>query len=147
MLMSCMPNCDEAYPASMDLDSVNDQNQVLDGLDVVACYNKTEVGIGKDNIVSVDNGVKFNFLNSQNKTMFDSNPKKFMPQVGGYCIVAAAYGKVEAVDKKHYGVYNGKLYFTTNEKAFNMWMKNQEELTQKGEAMWPCLVSKKGRKI
>ena len=70
-----------------------------------------------------------------------------MPQAGGFCIVAAAFGKVEDVDNEHFGVYNGKLYFNRNEKAATMWEKDKENLTAQGESMWPCLVREKGRKI
>ena len=79
--------------------------------------------------------------------MFDANPEKYMPQIGGFCVVAAANGKVEVTDRKHFGVYKDKLYFATNQKAYDMWMKDQEGLTNQGQAMWPCLVAKEGRKI
>ena len=147
LLCGCKPTCDQAYPNGMDLDDTNIKNQSMDGNDVVSYYNGNALVSGLETLVSENNGVKFLFSTPNHKTLFDSNPEKYMPRIGGYCVVAAANGKVEATDKKHFGVYNNKLYFTTNKKAFDMWMKDQEGLTQQGEDMWPCLVAKKGRKI
>jgi len=147
LICSCSPHCDQDYPEGMDLDYTDDKNQSMDGDDIVTYYNGGDVSAGIASSSSSNNGVRYLFSSPIHKALFDSNPEKYMPRAGGYCIVAAANGKVEAVDKKHYGVYNGKLYFTTNKKAHDMWMKDQEALTQKGEEMWPCLVAKSGRKI
>ncbi len=144
---SCTPTCEQAYPDGMDLDDTNSNSVSLDGLDVVSCYTSKKSSKGLDNLMSADNGVKYLFSTLNNKNLFDANPQKYMPQIGGFCVVAAAHGKVEATDKEHFGVYNGKLYFTTNKKAYDMWMKDQEGITTQGESMWPCLVAKKGRKI
>ena len=91
--------------------------------------------------------MKFLFANQNNKGLFDSNPDKYMPRVGGYCIIAAAFGKLEEVDNQHFEVYNGKLYFNKNKKAHTLWTKDKEGCTAQGESMWPCLVAKSGRKI
>ena len=114
LIYSCQPHCDQEYPAGMDLDYTDDKNQSMDGDDIIAYYNGSTVSSGVDSLMSTNNGVQYLFSNPNHKALFDSNPEKFMPRVGGYCIVAAAHGKVEAVDKNHYGVYNGKLYFATN---------------------------------
>ena len=145
--ISCTPSCDQAYPEGMDLDYTDDKQRSMDGLDVVSFYISKNPSPGIDTISSTHNGVTFLFSSPENKRLFDGNPEKYMPQIGGYCVVAAAFGKVEAVDKEHYAVYNGKLYFVTNEKAYNAWMKDQEGLTNRGESMWPCLVAKEGREI
>ncbi len=145
--ISCTPSCDQAYPEGMDLDYTDDKQRSMDGLDVVSFYISKNPSQGVETLSSTHNGVKFLFSTPENKRLFDGNPEKYMPQIGGYCVVAAAFGKVEAVDKEHYAVYNGKLYFVTNEKAYNAWMKDQEGLTNRGESMWPCLVAKEGREI
>ncbi len=145
--VSCGPSCDQEYPVGMDLDYMDDNQRSMDGLDVVSFSISKNPSQGVDALKSSHNGVDFLFSSPENKRLFDGNPEKYMPQIGGYCVVAAAHGKVEAVDKEHYAVYNGKLYFVTNQKAYDVWMKDQEGLTNKGESMWPCLVAKEGRKI
>ena len=147
LLYSCKPSCNEEYPTGMDLDYTDDKDQAMDGDDIISYYNGDKVTEGTAALASTNNGIQYLFSNSSHKSLFDSNPDKYMPGTGGYCVVAAAFGKIEAVDKQHYGVYKGKLYFTTNKKAHDMWLKDQEALTQRGEAMWPCLVSENGRKI
>ena len=145
--VACTPTCDQAYPEGMDLDDADANNIVMRGIDVVSCYNAKTAQKGNNAIFSMHNGVKFLFSNQSNKALFDGNPDKYMPAVGGYCIVAAALGKVEDVDDQHFEVYNGKLYFNRNKKAHGIWMKDKEKWTNQGESMWPCLVAKKGRKI
>ena len=145
--IACKPTCEKPYPDGMDLDDADANNIVMRGIDVVSCYNTKIAAEGNESIFSTHNGVKFLFSNQSNKALFDSNPEKYMPAVGGYCIVAAAHGKVEDVDNKHFEVYNGKLYFNRNEKAHGIWKKDKEGWTASGESMWPCLVAKNGRKI
>lgn len=147
MTSSCTPSCDQSYPVGMDLDYMDTDNRSMDGLDVVSFYTSKNSTQGLDTLMSENNGVNFLFSSPKNKNLFDTNPGKYMPRIGGYCVVAAAFGKVEATDLKHFGVYNGKLYFLTNKKAYDMWMKDQENLTNQGESMWPCLVVEQGRKI
>ena len=147
MAISCTPSCDQTYPDGMDLDEMDASNRAMNGLDVVSFYTAKKSVPGIDTLVTVHNGVKFLFSTPRNKSLFDSNPEKYMPQIGGFCVVAAAHGKVEVTDREHYGVYKDKLYFSTNKKAFDMWMKDQEGITKQGESMWPCLVAKEGRKI
>ena len=147
MVIACTPSCDQAYPDGMDLDEMDANNRAMNGLDVVSFYTSNKSTPGLDALVSVHNGVKYLFSSPKNKTLFDTNPEKYMPHIGGFCVVAAAHGKVEVTDREHYGVYNGKLYFATNKKAFDMWLKDQEGITTQGESMWPCLVAQEGRKI
>ena len=146
LFAACTPSCDQAYPEGMDLDDADANQVVMRGIDVVSCYTGTAAQ-GNDAIFSTNNGVKFLFSSQSNKALFDSNPEKYMPGAGGYCIVAAALGKVEDVDNKHFEVYNGKLYFNRNKKAHGIWKKDREKWTTRGESMWPCLVAKNGRKI
>ena len=109
LFTGCTPSCDKAYPEGMDLDDADENQVVMRGIDVVSCYNSGKAAKGSDEIYSTNNGVKFLFSNQNNKALFDSDPEKYMPQAGGFCIVAAAFGKVEDVDNEHFGVYNGKL--------------------------------------
>ena len=119
----------------------------MEGLDVVSFFSQKEGTAGIDTLVSTHNGVKYLFSTANNKALFDSNPEKYMPQTGGFCVVAASMGKVEKVDNKHFGVYEGKLYFSTNAKALKMWKKDEKGISEQGQLMWPCLVSKDGRDL
>ena len=91
---SCSPSCDQAYPVGMDLDYMDDKNRSMDGLDVVSFYNDKTSTQGLETLSSENNGVNFLFSSPENKSLFDSNPEKYMPRIGGYCVVAAAFGKV-----------------------------------------------------
>ena len=94
----------------MDLDDADASNIVMRGIDVVSCYITKKALQGSEAIFSTHNGVKFLFANQNNKGLFDSNPDKYMPGVGGYCIIAAAFGKLEEVDNQHFEVYNQALF-------------------------------------
>ena len=141
------PTCEASYPEGKDLDFMNQNNEAMNGLDVISFLNLKEGIMGQDTITSTHNGVTYNFARSQNKKLFDSNAEKYMPQIGGYCVVAASMGKVEEVDLKNFGTYKGKLFFATNEKALKMWNADKEKITEQAYRMWPCLVDKKGRNL
>lgn len=119
---------------------------VADGYDVVAYFsNKVEKG-DKDFITSYD-GVKFQFSNKENLEKFKKDPKKYIPQYGGYCAYAIGKsGEKVSIDPKTFEIRDGKLYLFYNSWGTNtlkMWEKEgAKELQKAADTNWETLKSK-----
>jgi hypothetical protein len=56
-------------------------------------------------------GVKFKFSSEINLKIFKENPKKYIPQYGGYCAYAVAEKKIKMyIDAEEYEIRDDKLY-------------------------------------
>jgi len=114
---------------------------VANGYDVVAYFSNMAVKGTKEFSTKYD-GVSFRFYSEQNLNKFKENPKKYIPQYGGYCAYAigAMDGKKVGVDPKTYEIRDGKLYLFYNSWGTNTlksWLKNNpEELRKKADENW-----------
>ena len=70
---------------------------------------------GSKQISTNYDGVNYCFSSAANLTLFKSNPKKYMPQYGGWCAYAmgANAEKVE-IDPETSKIKDGKLYLFYN---------------------------------
>jgi len=113
---------------------------VADGYDVVAYFND-EVHKGNEEYTFLYDNVHFKFLNEENLNLFKANPKKFIPQYGGWCAYAVALkSKKVKIDPKTFEVREGKLYLFYNSKLINTpkkWLaKKPKLLINKANINW-----------
>ncbi len=113
---------------------------IAGGYDVVSYFdNKAQKG-SKEYTATYD-GVKFKFVSKQHLNTFLKNPKKYIPQYGGYC--AYALGKKNKkfkINPESFEIIDGKLYLfydslgiDTKEKWNN---ENPKELQKKADLFW-----------
>ena len=113
------------------------------GYDVVSYFNSKPLK-GNSKFSVNHNGVEYRFASKENKTIFSSNPKKYLPQYGGYCAYAIALkSKKVKVDPETYQIKDNKLYLFYNAWGTNtldLWNKeNVKGLIQKGDQNWETL--------
>ena len=87
-----------------------DARLMLFGHDVVAYFAQGTHAKGQPQIASVYEDVTFRFANAQHKALFDAEPKKYIPQYGGFCANGIAYGIPWGGDADSWRIFNGKLY-------------------------------------
>ena len=96
------------------------------GYDVVSYFDK-EAKKGQEEFSSVYDEVRYKFANQENLEKFEANPKKYMPQYGGFCAYAMGIsGKKVSIDPKTFELRNGKLYLFYNKEKTNtleLWLK------------------------
>ena len=141
------PACDITMPAGMALSNTNDAKIAMDGYDVTAFFFGKNPVKGDSQFQSNYQGITYYFANAGGKQIFDANPEKYLPQFGGFCAVAASFGKVEEAQIDLFDVYEGKLYFAKNAKAQKMWNEDKKGVRDRANNQWPCLVTDAGRKI
>lgn len=83
---------------------------VAEGYDVVA-YFDNQAQEGSTEFQTTHDGVSFKFSSQHNLNTFKSNPKKYIPQYGGYCAYAIGTdAKKVSINPKSFELRDGKLY-------------------------------------
>ena len=147
LALACSASCDQAMPSNKALDFTNDQSVALDGNDVTAYFTQNKVVKGNASFQSTHKGITYHFASGGAKALFDTNPTKYLPQFGGFCAVAASFNKVEPIQLDLFDVYEGKVYFSRNEKAQRLWNEDKPGVKKRADMLWPCLVISNGRDL
>ena len=88
----------------------DDARVMLKGADVVAYFTQNRYVQGSPQFKSVYEDVTFRFASADNKAMFDRDPKKYLPEFGGYCANGISYGIPWGGDADRFKMIGGKLY-------------------------------------
>lgn len=110
------------------------------GYDVVQ-YFKSDPEKGKDDFVITQDGVKYKFINQANLEQFKKEPKKYLPEYGGWCAYAMGLnGKKYDIDPETYEIRDGKLYLFYNKFTMNTlesWLEEDPvKLRDEGDKNW-----------
>ncbi len=113
---------------------------MADGYDVVAYFSKKAVS-GKSAYTSVYDGVKYKFSSKANQARFKTNPRKYVPQYGGWCAYAmGSKGSKVDIDGETFEIRNGKLYLFYNSwgnNTYKSWTKEgQQRLRKEADINW-----------
>lgn len=135
------------FSFAQDIDYNTKKGYGAHGYDLVA-YFKNRPTKGEKNFTTAYNGVKYKFSSKENLTTFKSNPKKYLPQYGGYCAYAIAVKQDKvSIDPETFQIKNGKLYLFYNAWGINtlkLWQNENENLLQeKADKNWENIKFKK----
>ena len=87
-----------------------DANLMLKGADLVAYFTEQRYLPGNPQIKSRYQGVDFHFASAANKALFDTSPRKYLPEFGGFCANGIVYGIPWGGDADTWRMVDGKLY-------------------------------------
>ena len=87
-----------------------DERVMLKGADVVAYFTLGRHTQGSAQYRSVHEGVTFRFASAEHKALFDADPRRYLPQFGGYCTNGIVYAIPWGGDADQWRVIDGKLY-------------------------------------
>ena len=116
---------------------------VAEGYDVVSYFSNTAKEGTKTYVATYD-GAKFKFSSKANLDTFNANPKKYIPQYGGYCAYAlGAKNKKVSIDPETFEIRDGKLYLFYNSWGNNTlesWLEESpNDLRAKADENWKKL--------
>ncbi|MGC1205408.1 MAG: YHS domain-containing (seleno)protein [Flavobacteriaceae bacterium] len=117
------------------------------GYDVVAYFNNRAIE-GDKKITTTLNDIIYKFSSEENLKAFNNNPKKYMPQYGGYCAYAVALKSSKvSINPETFLIENGKLYLFYDAWGTNtlkLWQKENEKLLiEKADKNWEQIKFKK----
>ena len=87
----------------------------IGGYDTVAYHTENRAVMGDATYSHEWKGVKWHFVSADNLAMFQTEPDKYAPQLGGFCVQAVCNGLTAVSDPKSFLVQDGKLYLFNNE--------------------------------
>ncbi|CAM1345174.1 YHS domain-containing (seleno)protein [Tenacibaculum amylolyticum] len=124
--------------------NIDNSNIALQGYSPVSYLDLNLAQRGNKNHKSTYKGVVYYFTSEAQKNTFDSNPKKYLPQYGGYCAFGAYAGAKFRVDPNKFLVINGKYYLFLNNvelDAKQLWLKerNDQKLISAANNNWKKL--------
>ena len=113
-----------------------DSRVMLKGADVVAYFTQSKYVQGDVKFKSDFEGVTFRFSSADNKALFDKEPKKYLPEYGGYCANGIAYGIPWGGDADTWKMIGGKLYIFGGQESKEGFEIDEARYLQLADKYW-----------
>ena len=126
---------------------VDDSKIALQGYSPVSYIDLGLAQKGKVQFVSTYKEVKYYFTDAKQKSKFDADPNKYLPEYGGYCAFGVYAGAKFRPDPNKFLTKDGKLYlflYNLELDAKQLWLaeKNDSKLIKNADANWAKLKNK-----
>jgi YHS domain-containing protein len=129
-------------PGSRSQINLDAHGLALGGYDPVAYFDSGQPTPGITAIFASYGGARYLFATAEHRSSFLKNPKKYLPEFGGFCVVGTAFGEKVDVDPQTGEVVNGKLYLNNNRRALDIFNKDQSGTITKANGNWPTVKDK-----
>jgi YHS domain-containing protein len=108
----------------------------LRGYDPVAYFKAGKPVKGSKDIAVLHGGGTYYFSSQENKAAFQDNPKKYLPEYGGFCSYGAASNYKVDGDPKVWNIVDGKLYLNINKSIDRSWDRKRSFYIKKANKNW-----------
>lgn len=112
----------------------------MGGYDPVSYFESDVPVQGRPEISVMWKGAEWHFASQENRELFESNPRAFAPQFGGYCSYAMAYGVLKSTDPSAWQVVDGRLYLTHSPEIEQMWRQDRGDYIHQAQEYWPDIL-------
>ena len=132
--------------SAQKIDFNEQKGYIAAGYDVVAYFSNKAVK-GSSKFTYSFEGAKYRFSSQENLDTFKANPKRFVPQYGGWCAYGMAdKGEKVTVNPKTFEIRNGKLFLFYNaffDNTLESWLaENPNKLIKKADTNWSAIKFK-----
>ena len=112
----------------------------IQGFDPITYFTLNKAVKGNKDVLLIERGVVYYFLNNENRELFKKNPVKYAPEYGGWCAYAmGSKGEKVSIDPGTFKIVNNRLYLFYN-RFFNNtlkdWNKDEPNLRTKADENW-----------
>lgn len=132
-----------AIAQSKTANNIDDSKIALQGYSPVSYLDLGIAQKGLKEYKSTYDGLTFYFTSADQKKSFEANPKKYLPQYGGYCAFGVSVGAKFRVDPNKFVVNDGKYFlflYDLEVDALQLWLAgSHNELVKKADANWESL--------
>ncbi len=108
----------------------------LHGVDPVAFVELGNRIEGSAAHTEVHDGVAYYFATADNARRFKREPRRYVPQNGGFCTFGVSVGKKFDGDPRYAAVHEGNLYVFLNEDILREFHKDRAGTIAKAAANW-----------
>ncbi|NJN28842.1 MAG: hypothetical protein HC819_24145 [Cyclobacteriaceae bacterium] len=123
--------------------NIDDSKIALQGYSPVSYLDLGIAQKGLKEYKSTYDGLAYYFTSEDQKKSFETNPKKYLPQYGGFCAFGVSVGAKFRVDPNKFVVKDGKYFlflYDLEVDAQQLWLAgNHKELVQKADTNWTKL--------
>ena len=114
----------------------------IQGYSLVSYFDQDKAVKGKAEHAVDHSGKTYHFESAASAKKFKSNPTKYLPQYGGWCAYAMAWGKRVKIDPSAFKIVDGKLYLNKKASIKKLWEKKRAKYIKDADKHW-VTVSKK----
>ncbi len=120
-----------------------DKTVMLEGHDAVAYFTRNTAVAGDPAIASNHRRLTWRFSSAANKAEFEREPKKYMPQFGGFCSNGIDYGIPwgGGGGPESWRIYRGRLYVFGGQKARDHFEMDTELNLRRAHHYWNVEVA------
>ena len=129
-------------PGSASPINVDAQGLALRGFDPVAYFEDGKPTRGAENFSASFDGARYLFASESHRKLFLENPKKYLPEYGGFCAVGTSFGEKVDVDPETGKIVNGKLYVNNGPKAQEIFDHDTRNTITRANQNWPRVKDK-----
>lgn len=130
-----------ALPVSADVAVFYAESGVaISGYDPVTYFDGESPKLGHPEHSVTWKGATWHFATARNREIFESNPRAYAPQFGGYCAFAVSRGYTAASDPGAYRVHEGRLYFVHNKDVQSVWQTDLSGNIARADENWPSVL-------
>jgi YHS domain-containing protein len=129
-------------PGSTSSINTDAKGLALGGYDPVAYFDTGKPTRGMETFSASYAGARYLFASDAHRKTFLSEPKKYVPEFGGFCAVGTSFGEKVDIDPETGKVVKGKLYVNSNAKAQGIFDKDTSGTITKAEHNWPTVKDK-----
>lgn len=120
--------------------NIDDSKIALQGYSPVSYLDLNIAQKGLKEHKATYDGLTYYFTSEEQKKSFEANPKKYLPEYGGYCAFGVSVGAKFRVDPNKFVVKDGKYYlflYNLEVDAQQLWLAgNHKELVSKANSNW-----------
>jgi len=115
----------------------------MKGYDPVSYHLFGQAFQGSESFSLTWKNVKWHFSSDENRVLFESDPERYAPQLGGYCAKTLTWGLTLDADPNSWTIQDEKLYlFLSNEYRDDFMVNVKNGIIDKAQASWKQRPSK-----
>ncbi|MBS0422023.1 MAG: hypothetical protein JSR66_30235 [Proteobacteria bacterium] len=139
----CVVNPAQAgIPGSTSQINLDAHGVALGGYDPVAYFDQGKPTRGNEKFSASYGGAQYFFATAEHRQTFLKNPRAYLPEFGGFCVVGAAHGSKVDVDPETGKVVNGHLYLNNSARVLEIFNQDRTGNITKAESNWPAVKDK-----